>query len=866
MNDKMQAQLINSIISKIKKISELLKKSIEKNNIRQVLKNLNEILLQMKTDLLSPQSYHQLFTLIFDQILLVQSYFHNEIKKGRDSLELYSSVQQCITALPRVYLMIIVGSIILENNLVDKKELIEDLLEACNTIKYPIQGLFLRYFMLKLLNKYFDFDLLMNNFMEMNKLWINIKKLKNIPNKKIKQYKNDLKVIIGENMTNLSSNFNNLKNENKENIYKEKILIPILSIVKSCKDEDSQEFILLCLIQAFKEEYNIKYINEIINVIIEIKENINIKSILSDIMEKLSKFKDIEKIKEIKMNLIFEKINECIMSSINKKIEKINELKNENKENINLDINDKDLILLIETQHSFIKFIINFGNAENKKEIFDILNNGINKFHELLTLIKSFNKEKEKVEISNYALNEENMKILYDFLNELVSSPINISEFKNFPNLMKFLGINYFYEISLSILNNITNAYNINTINSSEKCKKIIEFLEPVILINYVDLREYLSNKLIYRISKIVFVPCSKDPYEQLDMLQMIKNFLIDSTKNDKEPLTEKKKLVYLRNCLNALFLLGLNIGESYANINKKKNDKEKKSQLHLDFCNNYNFKNKKFDIKKEESFLKFYIELFKEIDSIFEHIKYISAEEAFKLYIECTRMINSVPFENIDKYEDYAYIYINKAIDILKEEKETKDIKEKEDNIDILLLDKNKKYEYLIYLIGVISLMDIFTEEHYNLIRENIVKICEQIPKRNEQCLLMLKCLNLYCNEMETDTNKILELFSKAKKYAIYSMINPENTILFVYILNEYLRLDGYIKDFDKTVKIDDIEEIIETIDNYLSTMKKENKEPKMIQYIENYYNNTIETIKIKQKNQKGKIYKLISNLKFNK
>ena len=91
-----------------------MKKSIEKNNIRQVLKNLNEILLQMKTDLLSPQSYHQLFTLIFDQILLVQSYFHNEIQKGRDSLELYSSVQQCITALTRVYLMIIVGNLILE--------------------------------------------------------------------------------------------------------------------------------------------------------------------------------------------------------------------------------------------------------------------------------------------------------------------------------------------------------------------------------------------------------------------------------------------------------------------------------------------------------------------------------------------------------------------------------------------------------------------------------------------------------------------------------------------------------------------------------------------------------------------------------
>ena len=158
---------------------------------------------------------------------------------------------------------------------------------------------------------------------------------------------------------------------------------------------------------------------------------------------------------------------------------------------------------------------------------------------------------------------------------------------------------------------------------------------------------------------------------------------------------------------------------------------------------------------------------------------------------------------------------------------------------------------------------MDIFTEEHYSIICENIEKLCEQLPKRNEQSLLMLKCLNLYCTDMEVDTNKILDLFSKAKKYAVYSMINPENTILFVYILNEYIRLDGYIKDFDKTVKIDDIQEIIETIENYLTNMKNENKDPKMIKHIEDYYNRTTEAIKVIQKNKKGKNYKLISNLK---
>ena len=862
MDNKFQNQLMNSINQKIKQHSELLKISIEKNITRQVLKFTSEILSQLKSDLLSPQLYHQLFTLIFDHILQVQSYFRNEIKKGRNSLDLYDSVQQCVSALPRAYLMIIIGSLILENDSVDKKEILEDLLEACNTIKHPIRGLFLRYFLLKILNNYFnDIDFLMINFKEMNKLWIKIKKIKNISEKGIKVYRNDLKVLIGEQITKFANVLNNLEIDNKDIFYKEKILIPILSIIKECKDEISQEFLLVCLIQVFNEEYNIKYIDDIINSLIEIKENIDIKIILGDIMEKLSKFKQIEKIKEIKMNLIFSKINECIIASINKKLEKINDVKNSKETNIILDINDKEITSLIETQHSFFKFLITFGSGENKKEILDILNNNINKLYELLTNIKSFNKEVNKISVSNYVLSNENMINIYDLLNELALSPFSIIEFKNFSNLMILLNITYFYELSLGIINNITNEYNMRSIDTSEKCKNLIEFLEPIVLINHTELREYLSNKLIYRTSKIVFVPSSKDPYEQLDMLQMIKNFLINSTKNDNEQLTEKKKLIYLKNYLNALFLLGLNIIESYENQIKNKNNKLKKTQYHLDFCNNYNFNNTKFNIKKEESFLSFFISLFKEIDSIFECIKSISVEDTFKLFIECTKMINAVKFQDIDKYEDYAYIYINKAINILKGEKPKND--EKEENSDIVNIESNKKYDYLIYLIGVLSYMDIFTEEHYSIICENIEKLCEQLPKRNEQSLLMLKCLNLYCTDMEVDTNKILDLFSKAKKYAVYSMINPENTILFVYILNEYIRLDGYIKDFDKTVKIDDIQEIIETIENYLTNMKNEKKDPKVIKLIEDYYNRTIEAIKVIQKNKKGKNYKLISNLK---
>ena len=98
-------------------------------------------------------------------------------------------------------------------------------------------------------------------------------------------------------------------------------------------------------------------------------------------MKKLTKYNKREKIKEIKMNNIFIKINECIMAFINKKLEKINEIKSEKEKNINLDINDKELISLIGTQHSFIKFLTNFCTFENKKEILDILNDNINKLN-----------------------------------------------------------------------------------------------------------------------------------------------------------------------------------------------------------------------------------------------------------------------------------------------------------------------------------------------------------------------------------------------------------------------------------------------------------------------------------------------------
>ena len=314
MSENQQTQLLNSIYLQIKKTSEQMKKSMAKKDLRQVLKYSKEIISQLKTDFISPQFYYQLFTFVFDEILQIQSYFRSEIKQGRDALEFYKSVQQCMTVLPRVYLMIIVGTLLIENNDADTNEVLDDLIEACNGVQHPIRGLFVRYFFLKILKDYIvDIDLLMVNFKEMNKLWTRINKIKYYSKEGVKKVRNDLKVLIGENIMRIAFVLNNIKkkenNSNIESIFKDKILLPILDIIKKNKNNDSQEYILISLIQVINEDLINNNIDVIINALNEIKENIDIKEILMDLMEKLSKLKEI---KNLNINDIFKKFNESI--------------------------------------------------------------------------------------------------------------------------------------------------------------------------------------------------------------------------------------------------------------------------------------------------------------------------------------------------------------------------------------------------------------------------------------------------------------------------------------------------------------------------------------------------------------------------
>ena len=114
-NEEDQSQFLDTALKSVKTHSTHMKSAIDKNDMRQCLKYASEMISELKTNLLSPKNYYQLYTRIFDEIQYLQSYIKDESNRGRRLKELYEAVQQCISIVPRIFLMITVGTVFIES-------------------------------------------------------------------------------------------------------------------------------------------------------------------------------------------------------------------------------------------------------------------------------------------------------------------------------------------------------------------------------------------------------------------------------------------------------------------------------------------------------------------------------------------------------------------------------------------------------------------------------------------------------------------------------------------------------------------------------------------------------------------------------
>lgn len=332
---------------------------------------------------LNPKNYYELYMRTLDEIPVFEDYLVNLVKKmdDKDTIqivssrnqvlrrkpytirELYDCVLYCPRVVSRLYLQISTGSVLIRSGEVGAKWVLNSLLEAVRCEQNPIRGLFLRNYLLTALrdklpddplapgeefsltavdeeNKHDlrevdesekgnvrdSYEFILENFMEMNKLWVRIQHLpgdgksKEV-RKRRERERNDLRVLVGTNLVRLSQ----LENVTSK-IYGEVILPRILEHIVTCGDPLSQAYLMDSLVQAFPDEYHIETLPILLNVCPRLRDKVNIRTILQGLMERLAKYLGEEDLldendtNEVKLTLArdsFGMFEECVQKVYN---------------------------------------------------------------------------------------------------------------------------------------------------------------------------------------------------------------------------------------------------------------------------------------------------------------------------------------------------------------------------------------------------------------------------------------------------------------------------------------------------------------------------------------------------------------------
>lgn len=297
----------------------------------------NKSLSSSSSSLLTPKSYYELHIKVLDELPHLEEFFLSfatTINKGSgenntNTLELlYEVVQFTPRLIPRLYLQICVGSAIIRTKVKTSIEMITNLKESVKCVQCPLRGLFLRSYLLQIMrsklptqmiylasddekellgNEYSfrgggtlqnSIDIVLQNFVEMNQLWVRIQHLPssnkgNTANnkanakaikKKREKERNELRLLIGTNLERLSQ-----LDSVSAKLYKQEILPKILNQITTCNDALAQAYLMDCLIQVFPVEFHIETMEEFLSVCPKLKDKVNARTILQSLMDKLTK-------------------------------------------------------------------------------------------------------------------------------------------------------------------------------------------------------------------------------------------------------------------------------------------------------------------------------------------------------------------------------------------------------------------------------------------------------------------------------------------------------------------------------------------------------------------------------------------------
>jgi vacuolar protein sorting-associated protein 35 len=814
-------------LKKIKEQAFHINSAIEKNNLRQCLKEAYTMLCELRTNELSPKNYYGLYMSVVDVMLTLKNYMIEEISRGRRLIDLYDDVQQAQNVIPRLYLMITAGSIYIERVPRSTRIIIYDILGLVKAVQNPIKGLFLRNYLLKMLkDKLPDKDnvylregasfedsikFIIENMEEMNRLWIRLSGGVHGPEKaKRDKEREELKVLIGESMTKLSS----LENLNLE-IYEEIVLPKLLNIILNSKDQLSQQYLMECIIHAFPDSYNVKCIESLLEATSNLEEAVDIGIIFVSLMQKLGNYfgrfnKSDENENE---NGNDKQIFETAQNIYPALLKNFKGYMNQNLNNKEINTVE-DLNKIFNLISSFIKFSIQCAPKEQK---FASINNIFALTLELANRYKN-------------NMTEDNLNKISALLIEPLTNGMNIFRMNDFIPLMNFLNIKSRKNIGIKLIETLINnanegKTNLEKLDSLDSLDKILKYIKPLLTNSKDSIQEedYVYEAEQSVVCKLIYIIRTNNIEIIYKILNDLKNIFSHGGPNRRKYTMPPLALRIIKFCHDITLCYENKLG--LIPEKKKKNKFVKEIIESLDISK----------IENDEIFYKLISNIYKLLKEALDIISQEQPELGFKLYLNAASQANSINC-NKEKFQKLCINFIKTAMSIYDEGR----------------YDLTHKYEMLIQISSLLLTINIKNEDVEEIINQ-LIKNSDNMKQREEQCKSMLILSQIYFSIFK-DSKKVIECLNKARRYADFAMTNPPNLILFVEYLNKIL---FFIEQDIKIVEIkqEEINDLIELIKGHIRTIKSITSDDiSYLNDIEIYFNNTLKSIENKKINSKNK------------
>ncbi|KAH6610092.1 hypothetical protein Trco_000112 [Trichoderma cornu-damae] len=297
-----QARLLEDALVAVRQQTSLMRKCLDTpGKLMDALKCCSTLVSELRTSSLGPKQYYELYMAIFDALRFLAVHLR-ENHPVNHLADLYELVQYAGNIIPRLYLMVTVGTAYMSIPDAPVKELMKDMMDMSRGVQHPIRGLFLRYYMSGQARDFLpagsgdgpegnlsdSINFILTNFVEMNKLWVRLQHQGHSREReqRIRERK-ELQLLVGSNIVRLSQLVD-------LETYRTGILGPLLEQVVQCRDVLAQEYLLEVITQVFPDEFHLHTLDQFLGAVSRLNPHVNVKAIVIGLMDRLSEYAERE--------------------------------------------------------------------------------------------------------------------------------------------------------------------------------------------------------------------------------------------------------------------------------------------------------------------------------------------------------------------------------------------------------------------------------------------------------------------------------------------------------------------------------------------------------------------------------------------